>query len=80
MYHQETLGDRLNYLRLKEDQTLNEIAALLKLSPADISEIEAGRRTITLEQLVTLSSHFHVSTDFLLGMTDIPHMEGGASD
>ena len=45
------------------------VASDLKISQALLSHYENGLREPRLEFLVTLSEYFHVSTDFLLGLT-----------
>ena len=77
---QEKFGDRLNYLRLKEDKSLSDIASLLALTDDDIARLESGALDVSLDYLVKLAAYFQVSTDFLLGLTDLPFLEHGASD
>ena len=41
----------------------------------NISEIESGRKTTTTEKLALICRHYHVSADYLLGLSD--DMQGG---
>ena len=50
---------------------------MLGLSQNAISSIESGSRGTTIEKLVLLAEFFHVSTDYLLGITDDPAWRGG---
>ncbi len=38
--------------------------------------MERGHRGTTIEKLVQLAEYFHVSTDYLLGITDDPTWRG----
>ena len=80
MFDQDTFGKRLKTLRSKEDKTPAEIAKLLELDIDQIHKLEDGSLSTSLDFLVKLAGYFQVSTDYLLGLTDIPHLEQGASD
>ena len=53
-----------------------ELGEVLGLSQNAISTIESGSRGTTIEKLVLLAEFFHVSTDYLLGITDDPAWRG----
>ena len=38
--------------------------------------LESGGRSTTIEKLVLLAEYFHVSTDYLVGITDDPTWRG----
>ena len=80
MFDQDTFGDRLKFLRSREDKSPEEIAELLNLSTEQLHKLENGSLNASLDFLVKLAGYFQVSTDYLLGLTDIPHLEQRASD
>ena len=65
------IGDRLHDARRKRRMSQTELAELAGVSNVNISQLERGQRTnITIETLVRLAESLHVSTDYLLGLTD----------
>ena len=80
MFDQDTFADRLKSLRSQEEKSPEEIAKLLELSTDQLHKLENGSLGASLDFLVKLANYFQVSTDYLLGLTDIPHLEQGASD
>ena len=80
MFDQDTFGDRFKSLRSQEEKSPEEIAKLLELSTDQLHKLENGSLGASLDFLVKLANYFQVSTDYLLGLTDIPHLEQGASD
>lgn len=46
-----------------------EVASVLGVSPAVISNYENGERTPSVEILMSLASLYHCSTDYLLGLS-----------
>ena len=68
--------DRLKQLRLQANLQQKELGAQIGLSANAISMIETGNRETSFEKLVQLAEYFHVSTDYLLGITDDPTWRG----
>ena len=63
---------RFNYLRKKNDLTFNEISKKSDISQGTISKISNGEATgISATTLLGLCKCFNVSSDYLLGLTDI---------
>jgi transcriptional regulator with XRE-family HTH domain len=63
-----SLGARLKQLRVKKNQSLQEVANAVSVSKAHIWEIErGGSRNPTMELLNKLADHFGVSISFLVG-------------
>ena len=54
-----------------------QLGVVLGLSNKAICTMEGGSRGTTIERLVMLAEYFHVSTDYLLGITDDPTWRGG---
>lgn len=71
------LKDRARALRKTTGLSQAELGEVLGLSQKAISTIEGGQRGTTIEKLVLLAEYFHVSTDYLLGITDDPTWRGG---
>lgn len=68
--------DRLKQLRVQAKLQQKELGAQIGLSANAISMIETGNRETSFEKLVQLAEYFHVSTDYLLGVTDDPTWRG----
>ena len=63
-----------NRLRdLREDRDLNQsdIAQLLNIHQTTYSDYERGNLNIPISSLHFLADYYHVSTDFLLGRTNV---------
>ena len=68
----ETIGERLKKIRQDEKMTQPDLAKLLGVEPPAISKYETDRVPIPQETIKQLSTIFNVSSDYLLGLTDIP--------
>ena len=66
-----TLGERLKFLRKQKDVTQEELAARAGVGKQAISQYERGIRTPDYETLGALSDFFNVSTDYLIGKSDV---------
>lgn len=62
------LNERLKEQRKKVNLTQLEVANILNTSKSMIARYESGERTPSLEMLMSLSSLYHCSTDYLLGL------------
>ncbi len=72
MSNQPLFGERLLALRTSRGEKQPVLAELLGVSVPQISEIERGKKGTTIEKLTLLCLHYHVSADYLLGLTDDP--------
>ena len=61
------LVERLQALRKERRLSQKEVADALGISAAVVSNYESGERTPSLENLLSLSSFYRCSTDYLLG-------------
>lgn len=68
----ETFGSRVRSLRKRKKMSQKEVAEKLGLSDAVLSNYERNLREPDFETLINLSKLFNVSTDYLLGCTNIP--------
>lgn len=62
----------LKQLRKNFNLTQADLAKKLNLSFQQISNLENGRRNLTLEQTLLLNQKFGVSVDWILGISSIP--------
>lgn len=72
MFSKELFGQRISKLRKDFDETQLALGELLGVGKSQISEIERGNRTTTAERIALICQHYHVSADYLLGLTDDP--------
>lgn len=77
MFQREIFGERLFQLRRKHKMSQAAVAKLLGVSSAQVSDMEHGNSGTTLEKLFLLCEYYHVSADYLLGITDDPTWRGG---
>lgn len=64
--------ENLKQLRKNFNLTQADLAKKLNLSFQQISNLENGRRNLTLEQTLLLNQKFDVSVDWILGISSIP--------
>lgn len=63
------LGDRLSELRLDYQERQKDIADMLHVTNATVSNYETGTHLPPVDVLCQFADHFHVTTDYLLGRT-----------
>lgn len=61
---------RIKDLREDRDITQREIAEYLHVKQNTYSQYENGQRQLPIECLIALARFYHVSTDYILGLTD----------
>nr|WP_302937344.1 helix-turn-helix transcriptional regulator [Megamonas funiformis] len=63
-------------IKLRENKALKqfEVANLLNINPVTYNRYEKGEREPDHKMLKKLAVFFNVSTDYLLGLTDIPNI------
>ena len=64
------MGEKLRSLRTEKKLTQKQVADRIGLAISAVSSYESGSRYPSYEALIKLAHIFHVSTDYLLGMTD----------
>lgn len=62
---------RLKELREDADIPQKELAAYLHVKQNTYSQYENGQRQLPIAILIALAKYYHVSTDYLLELTDI---------
>lgn len=63
--------NRIKQLRMEKNIKQDVLAKLLGLEVAGISKLETGRVPLKDEYIIKLADYFEVSTDYLLGKSDI---------
>ena len=63
------MGNKLKTLRIQKKLTQKQVADRIGLAISAVSSYESGTRYPSYEVLIKLARIYHVSTDFLLGMT-----------
>ena len=71
MLNKKEFGLRLREARKVSGEQQKDLADFLEISTAQISDMENGKKTTTLEKLVLICEHYHVSSDYLLGLSDM---------
>ena len=69
------LGQRINTLRQAAGLSQVELARRLNISKQTVSNWENENIQPSIEMLVRLSKVFNVTTDYLLGLDDIPRLD-----
>lgn len=67
--------NRLKFLRTEKGENLEKVAKYLDVSIQTISNYENGKREMTPETIIKLAEYFKVTTDYLLGKSDIRNTE-----
>ena len=76
MFSKKTFGERLLTARKRQKETQSVLAELLGVNKSTISEMETGKKTTTAEKIALICLHYHISADYLLGLTDDPTPHG----
>lgn len=63
--------NRLKYLRTEKNEGLDKVAKYLNVTVQTISNYENEKRDMSPETIIKLAEYYNVSTDYLLGKSDI---------
>jgi transcriptional regulator with XRE-family HTH domain len=72
MFDKRFLGMRIRELRASKNVNQTVLATLLGVTKTQISDIENGKASTTIEKLCQLAEYFDVSIDYLVGRTGNP--------
>ena len=75
MFSKELFGERLAETRLRSHEPQDQLGEVIATGRTTVSEMEHGKKTTTAEKIAMICRHYHVSADYLLGLSDDP--EGG---
>lgn len=70
MFNKEVFGQRLRELRKKANEKQDDLAESLGITKTQVSDMENGKKTTTLEKFALICEHYQVSADYLLGFQD----------
>lgn len=65
-------GEKIRYLRIKNNLTSKELSRLLNISDSSISLYENDKRKPNIELIIKMAGFFNVSTDYILGFSVDP--------
>lgn len=66
----KTYHQRMREIREDHDLTQEQVAGILKISQRAYSSYETGNRKLPIDLLIVLATHYGVSADYMLGLTD----------
>ena len=72
MFSRDLFARRLRALRKGAGEKQEDLAEVLGVTATQISDMENGKTTTTLEKFVLICEHYRVSADYLLGLRDEP--------
>mgnify|MGYP001036663635 FL=1 len=72
MFSKELFAQRLKQVRMKANERQIDLAEVLGVSGSQIVEMENGRKATTFEKLYKFCTHYNISADYLIGLTDEP--------
>ena len=67
----KTYIERIKELREEEGISQARLAEVTGLSQSAIAAWEVGKNVINANAIITLAKHFGVTTDYLLGVSDV---------
>jgi len=62
--------ERLRALREDHDLTQAQLGRILNKSQQGYNHIEAGRAELKIDDLITLCKLYHLSADYIIGLSD----------
>lgn len=70
----KAFNERLKGLRIQFGVTQKAIAEGIGVAPVSLQRFEYGTVKPKLDTVIRLADYFNVSTDYLLGRTDVPEV------
>ena len=77
MFDKAEISNRIARLRNDRGLSQRELAEAVHVCTATINKCESAERMPSLETLITLAEFFHVSTDYVLGVTKEENVKVG---
>ena len=71
-FNKKVFGERLREVRKQRGEAQTAIAKLIDVTVPQVSDMENGKKTTTVEKMALICEHYRVSADYLLGLTDDP--------
>ena len=63
-------AERIRTLRLDADLSQEDIAKILNIGQRTYCDYELGKTRIPVDSLITLAQFYHVSMDYICGISD----------
>jgi len=70
MFSKELFGQRICEIRKLHQEKQGDLGEVIRTKRNNISEIECGKKTTTAEKIALICRHYHVSADYLLGLSN----------
>jgi len=70
MFSKELFGQRVQESRKLHHETQKDLGIVIGTKQNNVSDLESGNRTTTSENVAKICRHYHVSADYLLGLSD----------
>lgn len=64
--------ERMKEIRKNRCLTYNQIASIINVKADKYARCERGEQDTSAQMLISLARFYKVSTDYLLGLTDVP--------
>ena len=75
MFSKQLFAQRLTEVRKLHNEKQGDLGEVIGVKQNAISEMECARKTTTAEKIAKICLHYHISADYLLGLSDDP--QGG---
>ena len=75
MFSKKLFAQRIREVRKLHNETQRTLGEHIGMKANNVSEIEGGKKTTTSEKIAKICRYYHVSADYLLGLSD--DMNGG---
>ena len=72
MFSKDLFAQRVREVRKLHNETQKQLGDAIGTKANNVSEIESGKKTTTAEKIAKICQHYHISADYLLGLTDDP--------
>lgn len=72
MFSKEQFGQRVRIARQNAGETQSALGELLGVKKSQVSELENGNTSTTVEKVALICEHYKISSDYLLGLKDEP--------
>jgi transcriptional regulator with XRE-family HTH domain len=71
----EIFGKQLKYIREKRNVKAEQLAEILNIDVRSVWQIESGRRSTTINNLIKICNYLKVKPEFLISEIDISQIE-----
>lgn len=78
--NQDDLGERLRRLRVESGLSQESLANVLGVSRSCLRNWELSERLPPADMVAEIARYFHISSDYLLGLTDLSCRYAGMTD